>query len=165
VIQASLKDLVTSGQLGPICLGTARTLIAELLGEPDHYSLNSHSRQRKRLPPAIWKYGDIEFHFEDATDQLDLIFLDHFTIPSGGAKLHVDPWIIERALTLETLQHALEQSRIPVRRDHKPYDDPDTLRLRAGVGVEFLFTTTMSEGAAANLVVVSYGDRASDSQP
>ena len=77
MIHASLKDLVTTGQLGPIRLGTARTLIAEVLGEPDDYSLNSHTRQRKRLPPAIWKYGDIELHFTDATDQVYLIFLEH----------------------------------------------------------------------------------------
>src|SRR5829696_7212239 len=114
MIQASLKDLLSTGQLGPIRLGTARTLIAELLGEPDDYSLNSRSRQRKRLPPAVWKYGDIELHFDDTTDQVYLIFLERFTIPSGGSKLQLDPWIIQQSLTVDTLEHTLEQNHIPV---------------------------------------------------
>jgi hypothetical protein len=101
VIRASLKELVTDGQLGPIRLGIVRAVIAELLGEPDDYSSNSRARQRKRLPPAIWKYGDIELHFTDATNRLYLIFLEHFTIPSGGSKLELDPWIIQQSLTAE----------------------------------------------------------------
>jgi hypothetical protein len=166
MIQASLKDLVITGRLGPIRLGTARTLIAEVLGEPDDYSLNSNSRQRKRLPPAVWKYGDIELHFADASDGLCLIFMERFTIPSGGAKLELDPWIIQHTLTIDILQHALEQKHIPVQRDRKPYDDPDMLRLRAGIGVEFLFTTTsMPERSPACLTVVSYSDLMSNSQP
>jgi len=166
VIQGSLKDLVTDGQLRPIRLGSTRTLIAELLGEPDDYSLNSHGRHRKRLPPTIWKYGDIELHFAEATDQLYLIFLEHFTVPSGGTKLHLDPWIIQQSLTVDTLEHGLEQNHIPVQRDRKPYDDPHTLRLRAGVGVEFLFTTMdTSARSPAGLTAVSYSDLASNSQP
>ena len=166
MIQASLKDLVTSGQLGPIRLGTARALIAEVVGEPDQYSLNSRSRQRKRLPPEVWKYGDIELHFADATDQLYLIFLEHFTIASGGSKLKLDPWIIQQSLTVDTLQQALEQNHIPVHRDRKPSDDPNTLRLRAGVGVEFLFTTTsLSARSPTSLIAVSYSNLASTSQP
>jgi hypothetical protein len=166
VIRASLKDLVTDGQLGPIRLGIARSLIAELLGQPDDYSLNNDTRHRKRLPPAIWKYGDIELHFADATDQLYLIFLEHFVIPSGGAKLHLDPWIIQQSLTVDALKHALEQSHIPVRPDRKRFDDAHTLRLRAGVGVEFLFTMTgRSHRSPAHLTSVSYSDLAGNSQP
>jgi len=166
VIQASLKELVTTGQLGPIRLGTARTLIAELLGEPDQYALNSRTRQRKRLPPKIWKYGDIELHFADATDQVYLIFLERFTIPSAGSKFQLDPWIIQQSLTVDILEQALEHNHIPVHRDRKPHDDPDTLRLQAGVGVEFVFTTTsMSERTSAGLIAVTYSDLTSNSAP
>jgi hypothetical protein len=166
VIRASLKELVTDGRLGPIRLGIARRQIAELLGEPDQHSLNSHARHRKRFPPAIWKYGDIELHFAHPTDQLYLIFLERFTVPSGGAKLQLDPWIIQQSLTVDRLEQALERNHIPIDRARKAYDDPDTLRLRAGVGVEFLFTTTgRADRSPAGLTAASYSDTASTSQP
>ena len=157
VIRASLKELITDGRLGPIRLGTARAVIAELLGEPDDYSSNSGTRQRKRLAPAIWKYGDIELHFTDSTDQLYLIFLEHFTVPSGGTKLQLDPWIIQQSLTADTLQQALAHDHISVQSNRQPYNDRETVRLCTGVGVEFLFTTTTrSDGSAAGLAAVSY---------
>jgi hypothetical protein len=80
-----------------------------------------------------------------------------FTVPSGGSKFQLDPWIIEQSLTIDILQQALEHNDIPVRRDLKSYDEPDTQRLQAGVGVDFFFTTTTrSYRSPAGLTVVSY---------
>jgi hypothetical protein len=141
-----------------------RAVIAELLGEPDDYSSNSRARQRKRLPPAIWKYGDIELHFTDATNRLYLIFLEHFTIPSGGSKLELDPWIIQQSLTAESLEQALVHEQIPVHWDRQPYDEQEIVRLRTGVGVEFLFTTaSMSDELPAGLRAISYRWRETNS--
>lgn len=156
-VQASLRDLVTTGQLGGIGLGASRALIAEALGEPDQYLLNSRSRQRKRLPPAAWKYGDIELYFADTTDQVELIYLAHFTLPSGGPKLQLDPWIFRHTLRLAALQQILEREHIRCRAYCEPYDDPETQRLRAGVGVDFLFTITPTAyGPPVGLTVIEY---------
>jgi hypothetical protein len=160
---ASLKDLLMIGQLGSIGLGTPRSLAAELLGPPDDYSMNSQNRQQKQLPPMTWKYGDIELHFDDMTDQVYLIFLERFTIPQGGPKLCLDPWIIQHTVTVDTLQHALAQAHIPAQQCQKPYDDPETLRLRAGAGVDFLFTIRQTAyGPPVGLTVISYSDFDSD---
>src|SRR5262245_24975746 len=159
MMPASLKDLLMTGQLGSIGLGTPRSLVAELLGPPDDYSVNSHNHQQKQLPPTTWKYGDIELHFDDMTDQVYLIFLERFTIPQGGPKLRLDPWIIQPTLTVDTLQHALKQEYIPAEQCRKSYDDPETLRLRVGVGVDFLFTTQQTAyGPPVGLTVISYSD-------
>jgi hypothetical protein len=43
----------------PVGLGATREELRRLLGEPTDTSVRSRSQRR----PAIWKYGEIEYHF------------------------------------------------------------------------------------------------------
>lgn len=43
----------------PVGLGATRDELRRLLGEPTDTSLP----RRRQRPPAIWRYGDVEYHF------------------------------------------------------------------------------------------------------
>jgi len=67
------KKFGETGDICPVKLGCTRDELRALFGEPD--SVGGTSRKHKR--PGIWKYGDLEFHFEkDKTDALCLIWSD-----------------------------------------------------------------------------------------
>lgn len=61
-----------TGDICPIQLGCTRQEIKSLFGEPD--TVGGTSRRHKT--PAIWKYGELEFHFGKGTDELSLIYSD-----------------------------------------------------------------------------------------
>jgi hypothetical protein len=48
-----------TGDICPIRLGMSREEIRAILGQPDDVGVTS----RKWRTPAIYKYGDVEFHF------------------------------------------------------------------------------------------------------
>jgi hypothetical protein len=67
------KKFCESGDICPVKLGCTRDELRALFGEPD--SVGGTSRKHKR--PGIWKYGELEFHFERGkTDALFLIWSD-----------------------------------------------------------------------------------------
>ena len=49
-----------TGRIAPLRLGATRAEVHRLLGEPDDTGGTS---RRQRLP-LIWRYGEVEFHFE-----------------------------------------------------------------------------------------------------
>jgi len=62
-----------TGDICPVRLGCTREDIRALFGEPDTTGGTSH----KHKTPAIWKYGELEFHFgKQSTDVLSLIWSD-----------------------------------------------------------------------------------------
>lgn len=65
------RSFRATGDISPVRLGCAREAIKELFGEPDVVGGTS----RKYPAPAIWKYGELEFHFGPmSTDVLSLIY-------------------------------------------------------------------------------------------
>ena len=64
------KKFRETGDISPIRLGCAREEIRRLFGEPDAVGCTS----RNNRTPAIWKYGDLEFHWTKSTDVLALIY-------------------------------------------------------------------------------------------
>ena len=72
-----------TGDICPVMLGCTREHIRDLFGEPDKMGGIS----RKHKIPAIWKYGELEFHFGNKrTDVLSLIWADG---PSGTVKVSI----------------------------------------------------------------------------
>ncbi|PWU20403.1 MAG: hypothetical protein C5B50_03990 [Verrucomicrobia bacterium] len=70
-----------TGDICPVKLGCTREELRCLFGEPDAVGVVSH----KRKTPAIWKYGELEFHFgRKPSDTLWLIYSD---TPDGIVKV------------------------------------------------------------------------------
>lgn len=65
------KKFRATGDICPVRLGCSREDIRTLFGEPDAVGGTS----RKYRTPAVWKYGELEFHFgPKSTDLLALIY-------------------------------------------------------------------------------------------
>jgi len=62
-----------TGDICPLHLGMSRDELRKLFGDPEDTSTGS----RKHPTPAIWKYGDLEFHFDRASEgRLCLIYME-----------------------------------------------------------------------------------------
>lgn len=61
-----------TGDLCPIRLGMSRDEIRAFFGDPDDTGATS----RKYPLPAIWKYGDLEFHFDRLDAKLSLVYME-----------------------------------------------------------------------------------------
>jgi hypothetical protein len=105
---ATLRMFFASGSLGPVGLGADRAIVETTFGPPDDFDAGSPSPEGAQ----IWKYGDVEFHFE--RDQVWLIHIDRFSgsgaTPIGSAGLDLDPWVTADGLALDTFVDALKQS-------------------------------------------------------
>lgn len=106
----SLKTFLRTGELGSIKPGLNRNEVTELLGEPDDVGGTS----RKHREPAVWKYGDVELLFDRETRKLSLIVINFWepNVPSAGAALDLDPWIVKGGLQASDLTVALESEGI-----------------------------------------------------
>jgi hypothetical protein len=61
-----------TGVISPLQLGCSHADLISILGEPDDVGGTS----RKYPTPTIWKYCDLEFHFEKNEDALCLIYAE-----------------------------------------------------------------------------------------
>ena len=72
MVSVSLKDFAVTGAIGPVTLGYGREALEVALGEPE--ATGGETRKHRR--PNIWKYGDVEFFFDRACGELDMIHID-----------------------------------------------------------------------------------------
>lgn len=108
MIEASLKELIEFGHLGPLRLGMKRERVETLLGAPDDWG----AAGRQYSQATILKYGDVELHFDAPDGGLWLIHLEEFDSPSGGKSLKLDPWVIRPSLTLSEMEECLSHGGI-----------------------------------------------------
>jgi hypothetical protein len=100
-----MEDLLLRGDLGPVRLNMTPEQVLSLLGESDIGT--DLSRKKGNRGRGIWKYGDVELHFENGT--LFLIYSDGFKdAPLGGSRLTLDPWWIRRNITLPQAKQKLD---------------------------------------------------------
>ncbi|WP_144055094.1 hypothetical protein [Rhodopirellula baltica] len=59
---------------------------------------------------CVWRYGAIEFHFDD--DLLTLIHCDADDLFDGGKALIVDPWKLRRKMPLRELTAILDAKKL-----------------------------------------------------
>lgn len=144
-ITVSMLDFLRTGQFGPVHLGISRDQLRDYLGEPEAWSLGS-SRHPTRTPAraAVWKYGDVEFHFNGNT--LVLIFADHVRILKGGEAIDLNPWVLSGKATVKQVLSDLEAAQISCQRIDWKFDST-TERFRFGAGVELLFWDEVQHSA------------------
>jgi hypothetical protein len=131
MIDASLLEFAKTGQLGPLHAGMTRDELAQQLGLPETWSAPS-----RREHASIWKYGDVEFHFQG--HRVFLIFCDHGSLTSGGATLRLDPWIIRVGMDRSSFE--CELSRIGIEFDvREPPALADQRRVVTRSGANFGF--------------------------
>jgi len=136
VITVSMIEFLRTGAFGSVRLGMPRLDVEEVLGSPDDVSTMMNKNRR----PAIWKYGDIELHFDPDGDDLLSIYTDEFDVPSGGRAIDLDPWILRRGILWSRVEPQLIAQHIPYTQRAKtpPYDD-GTTRIIVDSGVELVF--------------------------
>jgi hypothetical protein len=102
---ASFETFARTGRLGGVGLGDTRAALALRLGKPTDWLA------RRPMPESgLWKYGDVEFHFDD-DDRVWLIHCDNYTdAPQGGGGLLLDPWVVRASLTLAQMEQALHDA-------------------------------------------------------
>ena len=68
-----------TGDICPVRLGMTRAELKAILGEPDDVG----GTTRKQVTPLIWKYDELEFHFERGFDgSLWLIYSEVDNVPT-----------------------------------------------------------------------------------
>ena len=132
-IAASMLAFLRTGEFGPIKLGISRAELQDCLGEPKNWGPAKKAKQNAE----IWKYGDVEFYFDDS-DTLWMIFADHIENLRGGSAIEIDPWIFHGGLLAAAALDSFSAAAIPYERIHETLDD-DTERYRVGAGVELIF--------------------------
>lgn len=131
-IIVSMQDFLRSGEFGPIRLGISRDQLRGHLGDPEDWGPFPKSERHA----TIWKYGDIEFHFNE--DTLWLIFADNVEKLRGGRAIDLDPWVLNGGALVGQVLECLAAARIPHPRIDWPLND-NTERFLVGGGVELLF--------------------------
>ncbi len=144
MISVSMMEFLRTGAFGPIHLGMPRTDVEEILAPPNAMSTTTSDNGL----PAIWKYGDIEMHFEP-NDNLSSIYTDEFDVPSGGQAIDLDPWILRRGIPWSEVEPQLAARHISYSERGKttPYDNATT-RIVMDSGVELIFENHVERDAA-----------------
>jgi hypothetical protein len=137
MVRVSLREFLATGRFGPVQIGSSRDAIARLLGPPD----DRDARARTDETARIWKYGDIELHFEGrgADASLWVIHADNFvSAPHGGPNIDLDPWIVSRALSVDVAEVELTKAGIAYATGQYDWDsDLDEVRTSADVSLVF----------------------------
>lgn len=129
----TLQFLMT-GFFGQITLGCLDNELLAWFGEPDDAS---DYNLRKA---CIWKYGDIEFHFDDSR-RVALIFAEYFKkYPRGGSRLKVTrSSVLKGEKKLYKVECELKRLGIPFTLEVPSFDTNQTLLiLQSGVKLAFI---------------------------
>lgn len=144
----TLRTFFVTGSLGHGGVGAARATVEAALGPPGDFDADSERYQNAK----IWRYGDVELHFNG--DALWLIHIERFSGPGGSPRgagsLELEPWLIDGGLTLQGLIDALE----PLRLQHTVVAQPDQDRtvLSFPSGVQLVFSGTSRRDARLELI-------------
>ncbi len=106
-LHVDLLDFLRTGDFGDIRLGMTRPDLMEMLGPPSEWSV---SNRRKHWQVAeVWRYGTIEFHFNEWTDVLWMIFTDQLPL-EDEASLEIDSWKFAAFLPLKATLALLDEA-------------------------------------------------------
>ena len=139
VVRASFEIFASTGSLGGIALEDPRWDVRSRCGIPTDWGGGTSLGRA-----TIWKFGDIELHF-DADDRVSLIHCDDFAdTPRGGGGLMIDPWVIRAGLPLGTLARALYDADIDFTCRPDP-DNPGWVELLTPAQVRFCVAVSPGE--------------------
>lgn len=145
-MKISLREWLATGKFGSIQFGDNRADVAACFGAPPQWSTPA----KTAATAAIWKYGDIEFYFNN--DKLWMIFADDFEIPVGNEQIELDAWKVGRTCTPSEMERHLNEAGIVYRVEDFPYVD-NGVRLISAAGVALTFCG--EDAADVNLVSIS----------
>lgn len=124
----SLKEFLTTGELGSLRLGLHYTEVIELIGEPEDYGIHKKT--------GLFKYDNLELGF--------------YKKILGGFYLYYDKWSVKSRIinftdfepdgttTLDVFTTWLNDQGIPNFIDKQvTYDEQTALRIAMGVGIYF----------------------------
>ena len=131
-MHVEMKSFLASGVFGQISFPVSRQTIAALLGEPDEWTT-----EQPRSKASIWKYANVEFHFESRSDAAWLIYADDLASFTGNSALVLDEWIIREQLRLEEAESALLQEGISYQRIPNPVLETVDLITASNVTLRF----------------------------
>ena len=97
----SIADTIESGRFGPLAIGVSRQDVGEMFGSPS----DATTTNRKRTS-CVWRYGSIEFHFDD--ELLSLIHCDADDLFDGGPYLIINQWKLRKRMPLDELKSILD---------------------------------------------------------
>ena len=129
-----LDEFLRTGELGPVRMGMSRDDVLRVLGEPERLGGTS-----KNHPQAlIWKYGDVELHFDPGTDLIALVYADGFDLPHGALGLALEPGWLRGGLPLDTALARLAEAELSSAMRVPDYDPGHAvLELESGVLLGF----------------------------
>lgn len=107
IIEIDLLHFLRTGEFNIIRLGQTKNWILENFPEPDNCIPGLAYQEA-----SIWRYGDIEFHFDK--NELFLICTESFKNISGGKSLKIINWLDElsQIFTLEFIIKHLNSEKI-----------------------------------------------------
>lgn len=130
-----LQTFLVSGFLGPVGVGVERSVVEATFGSPQDFDASSKSHH----VAEIWKYGDLELHFN--RDEVWLMHIDRFSgagnAPVAGSHLDLHPWVLAGGLQLEAFIVALEESGLQHTVVVQPDLDRTLVTFASGVQVGF----------------------------
>lgn len=134
MITVRLRDFLREGRLGEVDLEMSRAQVEERLGKPPNLQRGTSWFESI----ATWRYGDIELYFGWPSEKLESIFLREFTVPRGGGKVRLEPWIISARLGCARAREHLETAGIACHEQDWPLQfNGVRLTTQAGVVLEF----------------------------
>ncbi len=137
MIHASMLELARSGKFGPLRHGMTHDELRELLGSPPLWG-TQQTEDRAR----IWRYGDIEFHFEAWA--VSFIFSHHKNMTDGGPTMTIDPWTVRRGLPRHEFERHLAQHGVNFTVARWQYDTSQQ-HITTDSGVVFSFVVEPEE--------------------
>ncbi|WP_375471081.1 hypothetical protein [uncultured Nostoc sp.] len=135
-IDIDLLAFIKTGKFDYIKLGQTKEWILNNFPDPDDTSKGD-------LKSSIWRYGNIEFHF-DNNDKLFLIFSDYIDTLDGGPSLRLHKWIFDRPkeLSLTNVVRQLAVERISYKLEYvvlpNEYTSIAIYSLGSGVKLSFV---------------------------
>lgn len=106
-------DLLRTGKLRDIGLGASRPFVQECFGDPDQWGIGTD------VPDAtIWKYGVVEFHFQD--DHVFLLHCERFGGMPRHLRLPLKPWKLRDDSRIEEVERLLEAEGLRFLRERLP---------------------------------------------
>lgn len=136
-VAVSLQQFILTGTFGPVVSGCSSDELEAVFGPPE--SIGGQSRRYKR--GTIWKYGDVEFIFDQSSRTLRLIHFDRFSglggQPKGWGGLLLDPWCVRSDLSRATFLAALRNVGCEHQIREEPQFDRELVRVESGVEIGF----------------------------
>jgi hypothetical protein len=135
-IDIDLLAFIKTGKFDYIKLGQTKEWILNIFPDPDDTAMGG-------LKSPVWRYGNIEFHFDD-NDKLFLIFSDYIDTLDGGLGLRLHKWILDRPkeLSLANVVRQLAVERINYKLEYgvlsSDYTTISVYSLRSGVKLSFV---------------------------